>query len=141
MTQPSGKFVQDLIKALNNHDLDAVASFYATDFSGSDVCQVKPQLGRAALRRTLSECLKAFPDFKLREIETVDQDSRLAVRWIARGTHQGTVMRIPPTGRAVSFCGTSFLTLRNGKIKRAITVWDVAGMLRSIGLLPELQSE
>lgn len=140
MTQ-TFKFVQDLIKALNDHDLDTVASFYAPDFSGSDVSQAKPQQGRAALRRNLAECLSAFPDFRLDHIETVDQDSRVAVRWIARGTHRGTVMRIPPTGRTVSFCGSCFLTLRNGQIERAITVWDVAGMLRSIGLLPELHSE
>lgn len=140
MTQ-THKIVQDLIRALNEHDLEAVASFYAPDFSGSDVSQAKPQRGRTALRRNLAECLSAFPDFRLDHIETVDQDSRVAVRWIARGTHRGVVMRIPPTGRTVSFCGTCFLTLKNGQIERAITVWDVAGMLRSIGLLPELQSE
>jgi len=28
--------------------------------------------------------------------------------------------------------------VEDGKIKRALRIWDVAGMLRSIGLLPEL---
>jgi len=47
-------------------------------------------------------------------------------------------MNIPPTGRAVAVRGTSVLTVEDGKIKRAFRIWDVAGLLRSIGLLPEL---
>jgi hypothetical protein len=39
----------------------------------------------------------------------------------------------------VSVCGNTFLSLREGRITRAETVWDVAGLLRAIGLLPELQ--
>jgi hypothetical protein len=30
------------------------------------------------------------------------------------------------------------LTLEDGKIKKALYIWDVAGILRGIGLLPEL---
>lgn len=141
MTRTGGRLVRNLIEALNTHDLDVVASFYASDYSGSDVARAKTQQGRASLRQDLADCLSAFPDLCLREVETVGRDGRVAVHWIARGTHQGTLMRIPPTGRTVSFCGSSFLTVKNGEIQRAITVWDVAGMLRAIGLLPELETE
>jgi hypothetical protein len=47
-------------------------------------------------------------------------------------------MRIPPTGRSIAVRGTSVLTVESGKIIRGLYVWDVAGLLRSIGLLPEL---
>jgi hypothetical protein len=47
-------------------------------------------------------------------------------------------MNIPPTGRNVEVLGTSVLTVGDGKIARGLYIWDVAGLLRSIGLLPEL---
>jgi hypothetical protein len=34
--------------------------------------------------------------------------------------------------------GVSLLTLESGKIKHAHYIWDVAGLLRAIGLLPDL---
>jgi predicted ester cyclase len=46
-------------------------------------------------------------------------------------------MNIPPTGKAVSFMGSTFITLKDGKIIRSRRIWDVATALRNIGLLPE----
>jgi hypothetical protein len=40
--------------------------------------------------------------------------------------------------RNVAVRGTSVLTVENEKVTRGLYVWDVAGPLRSIGLLPEL---
>jgi len=34
--------------------------------------------------------------------------------------------------------GASLLTFRKGRLRRAVDIWDVAGLLREIGLLPEL---
>ena len=47
------------------------------------------------------------------------------------------LMNIPPTGKSVSFMGSTFLTLQDGKIIRSRRIWDVATALRYIGLLPE----
>jgi predicted ester cyclase len=58
--------------------------------------------------------------------------------WNVRGTHQGTLMNIPPTGRQISVRGVSLLTIENAKVRRATYIWDVAGLLRAVGLLPEL---
>jgi hypothetical protein len=50
-------------------------------------------------------------------------------------------MNIQATGRSVAMRGMSLLTLEDGKIKCGLYIWDVAGLLRSIGLLPELYPE
>jgi hypothetical protein len=50
-------------------------------------------------------------------------------------------MNIPPTGRAIVLHGVSLLTVSSGKITRASYLWDVAGLLRCLGLLPELSVE
>lgn len=141
MTEHTHQIVQYLIAAVNRHDSQAVSELFAADYSGSDVAEAMKLRGPEAARKNLEAYLSGFPDLELGAIETVSQDNRVAVRWIARGTHAGTMMNIPPTGRRISVCGSSFLTLNGGKIKLASTVWDVAGMLRAIGLLPELASE
>jgi hypothetical protein len=51
---------------------------------------------------------------------------------------QSVSQNIPPTGRRIAVCGISLLTIEGGRISRGLYVWDVAGLLRSIGLLPEL---
>jgi hypothetical protein len=42
-----------------------------------------------------------------------------------------------PAGHDIAVRGTSGLTIDNGKITRRLYIWDVAGILRSTGLLPE----
>ena len=49
-------------------------------------------------------------------------------------------MHIPPTGLRVSVLGTSLVALHGGKIRRALRIWDLAGLLRDLKLLPELAS-
>jgi hypothetical protein len=58
--------------------------------------------------------------------------------WQAEGTHQGPIMNIPPTGRRVQVRGVSILEVKDGLIVRGQYIWDLAGMLRHMGLLPEL---
>jgi hypothetical protein len=47
-------------------------------------------------------------------------------------------MQIPSTGHAVVVRGMSLLVIEDSKIKRGQYIWDVAGFLRSVGLLPDL---
>jgi predicted ester cyclase len=68
----------------------------------------------------------------------VAQRDCAAVFWQASGTHAGKVMNIPPTGRRVEMRGVSWLKMAGGKIVQGEQLWDVAGMLRAIGLLPDL---
>jgi ketosteroid isomerase-like protein len=45
---------------------------------------------------------------------------------------------IPPTGREIEVRGVSLLTVEDGKITHGLNVWDTAGLLRALRLLPEL---
>ena len=66
------------------------------------------------------------------------QGERAVLIWTAEGTHLGALMNIPASGRMVTVRGVATFTLQNGAISRATYIWDVAGLLRGIGLLPEL---
>jgi steroid delta-isomerase-like uncharacterized protein len=94
--------------------------------------------GPQGMHQTLARYWRAFPDLRFTVEETVVQGNRIAQIWTARGTHWGPLMNIPPTGRRIEVRGVSLLTIEGGKVRQGLYIWDVAGLLRAIGLLPEL---
>lgn len=134
----NGQLVRDLLEAWNTHDVERIKSFYASEYEGTDVGQAEPQRGPEGVCQTVLSFLQAFPDLRFVEEETIVQGNRVVLIWTAHGTHRGKLMRIPPTEQEVAVRGTSVLTIENGKVMRGLYIWDVAGLLRSIGLLPEL---
>jgi predicted ester cyclase len=60
----------------------------------------------------------------------------VVVEWTLFGTHRGRLMGIPATGKPVSFKGISMLRYRKNMVMADTRVWDLAGLLRQIGLLP-----
>jgi steroid delta-isomerase-like uncharacterized protein len=137
-TEETSRFIAQLLDAMNSHDMDRVAACYAPDYRGVDVNEPAPQLGRVGIRQSMSRYLAAFPDLRFTQEAAVIAGNHVAIQWTAYATHQGTMLRIPPTGKQVVVRGATFLTLQGGQIVSASYIWDVASMLREIGLLPEL---
>ncbi|MBI3242949.1 MAG: ester cyclase [Chloroflexi bacterium] len=138
MTQTTEQLINNLMTAWNAHDADGVAAFYAPDYEEVDVAQAAPQHGPDAVRRIMLYYLRAFPDLQITLDDLIVNGNRAVMVWTWHGTQQGRVMNIPPTGRRVCVRGTSVLTIEGGQIRRGIRIWDVAGLLRSVGLLTEL---
>jgi steroid delta-isomerase-like uncharacterized protein len=103
-----------------------------------DVAIARPQIGRNGIRRMFEEYYRSFPDLELSKDQTVIEGDRVALFWTATGTHKGTIMNIPATGRVIRVQGVNRLYLLDGMVHETLTIWDVAGLLRSIGLLPDL---
>jgi steroid delta-isomerase-like uncharacterized protein len=126
------------VGAWNAHDAARVTALYADGYEGQDVGLAGIQHGPEGVRAALYGYLAAFPDFRLMPDDLVVQDDRIAVFWTAAGTHRGPLLHIPPTGRSVTLRGCSYLIVREDRIVRGLHLWDVAGLLRTLGLLPEL---
>jgi steroid delta-isomerase-like uncharacterized protein len=126
-----------LLDAWNSHDLERVASFYAPDYVGEDVGQARQQHGGRERALMLGVYVRAFPDVHFTG-ETIIEGNRVALIWTMRGTHRGTFMGIPPTGRKVEVRGTSIVTVEDGRVKQGLNIWDTAGLLRALGMLPDL---
>ena len=139
-TSTLGLYAQRINEAWNSHDIEGVLSFYAPGCVGEDVGTAIPLLGRDAMRTMLENYWRAFPDLKFEVVDSLAEGSRIAIFWIGEGTHQGTIMNIPPTGRRVRVRGVSIIEVEDGLIVRGQSIWDLAGMLRHMGLLPELRS-
>jgi len=137
-TKAITELLTELLEAWNAHDPERVAEFYAQTYEGMDVGEAGPLRGPEAVRQMVARYLRAFPDLEFTQEETIAQGQRAALMWRARGTHRGSLMNIPATNRPTEIRGMSLLAVEDGKIARETSIWDVAGFLRSIGLLPEL---
>jgi steroid delta-isomerase-like uncharacterized protein len=133
------QLVRNLIDAWNAHDVDRVVALYAPDYEETDVAVAEPQRGPDAIRRTMRRYLLAFPDLHIAADEAVIQPPCIALAWTLSGHHGGILLNIPATGRLVQVRGVSLMTIDDtGLILRLQRIWDLAGLLRAIGLLPEL---
>jgi steroid delta-isomerase-like uncharacterized protein len=137
-TKAITELLTELLEAWNAHDSSRVMALYAQTYEGTDVGEANPQRGPEAVRQMVTRYLRAFPDLEFIEQETIVQGQRAVLMWKARGTHRGPLMNIPATNRLTEIRGVWLLTVKDGKITHETSIWDVAGFLRSIGLLPEL---
>jgi steroid delta-isomerase-like uncharacterized protein len=138
MTTDLATFADVITQAWNSHDMEKVLRFYSSHYVGEDVGQAFLLRGHAGVRAMLENYWQAFPDLEFTVTDTVIQDSRIAIVWMAEGTHQGTIMNIPQTGHRVEVSGVSIIDVKDGLVVRGQYIWDLAGMLRHMGLLPEL---
>ncbi len=130
-------FLADLMDAWNAHDKARLLAMYHPDFQGEDLSEGKRAGGLHDAGRMVDYIFAAFPDLEMRLLESGIDGDRLFFFWKASGHHRGRLMNIPPTGKPVEFLGSTFILLRDGKIMSSRRIWDVAAMLRQIGLLPE----
>lgn len=56
-----------------------------------------------------------FPDIQWSLEDNVVEESKVAVRFIMRGTHQGTFFGVPPTGKSIKVQAINFYRFSNGQ--------------------------
>ncbi len=78
----------------------------------------------------------AFPDLHQTIEEQISEGDKVAYRWTARGTHQGGLMGIAPTGNRVTFTGISIARLVDGKIEEIWENHDALGMMQQLRAIP-----
>jgi predicted ester cyclase len=92
-------------------------------------------------REATERLVSAFPDYRITIETQVGEDDRVATVWSATGTHQGEwsspIGPIVPTGRQISWTGTTTLRLEDGKIADVLgSNWDHLGMLQQMDAVP-----
>jgi len=78
----------------------------------------------------------AFPDLHCTVDNEIREGDQFAARWTLRGTHKGSFLDTPPTGRLVEAQGIIFGRLENGRISEDWTLFDQMGILRQLGVVP-----
>ena len=66
----------------------------------------------------------------------VAEEDKVVVRWTASGTHQGSLMGIPPTGKEVAVTGVDIFRVKEGKLAELWLNWDQLGLMQQLGVIP-----
>lgn len=128
----------ELMAGWNAHDPERVERCYTPDCEEIDVAAREPMRGSAMIRKLMKYYLRGFPDVAVTLDELICNGDQAVLVWTFKGTHTGRFMNIPPTGRRVEVRGSTIATICNGRVHRVLRIWDLAGLLRALGLLPEL---
>jgi len=134
--------------AFNKHDLDGLAKLYADDAVAYDPMYPEPLRGRDAIRKDAATFFRGFPDIRYELIATIEKDDRNgADEVLLTGTQTGpletpTGQDLPPTNKRIELKGAGFTRLNErGEIVEERRYYDVAGVLRQLGVMPETAEE
>lgn len=78
----------------------------------------------------------AFPDLDFKILYQIAEGDMVGHHWKANGTHQGEIMGIPPTGKAIEITGTYMAIIRDGLVIEEWGNWDAMGMMVQLGVVP-----
>ncbi|MCA1645410.1 MAG: ester cyclase [Chloroflexi bacterium] len=83
----------------------------------------------------------AFPDYRITIVAQLGEEDVVASVWHTTGTHEGEwsspMGPIAPTGKPISFTGTTTLRVADGQIVEVVgTNHDHLGILQQMGALP-----
>jgi len=90
--------------------------------------------GLDALKRSIVELRKAFPDVSLALEDLLVEGDRVAARITMRGTHSGEYMGIKPTGRTVEVTAFEISRTRDGKYAETWGMLDLFSLLNQLGV-------
>ncbi len=122
-----------LDEAWNKGNLDIIDEIMAPDYARYTPAA---RLDREGQKRRIAGFRQALPDVHLDIDRIVAEDDQVAFRVVIRGTHQGPLLGVAPTGNFVTISATDIVRFAGGKIVEHWGNMDELGLLRQLGALP-----
>jgi steroid delta-isomerase-like uncharacterized protein len=126
------KFLEEVI---NQNRMDRATDMVAEDFVELDPLPGQRQ-GREGLKEVLGMMRAAFPDIHWVVEEMVAEEDKVVTRFTWTGTHRGSFLGIPATGKSVSVKGVVIDQLAGGKMSASRMLMDSLGMMQQLGVIP-----
>ena len=126
------RFVEEV---QNRGDLAALDELCAPDFVNHSAPPGVPPT-REGLEQLTALFRRAFPDGQMAIEEMLAEGDRVATRKTFRGTHQGDLMGLPPTGRRVEIGLIDIVRVVDGRVVEHWNAVDNLGMMQQLGAIP-----
>jgi steroid delta-isomerase-like uncharacterized protein len=126
--------VREHVDAENRHDVEAtIATFdrprYEVNGELSD--------GETAVRELLQGLMDGFPDFQVETRKIHHADDAVIGEARITGTHSGSFAGIPPTEKPIDVRMAAIFEFEDDRLLCEKVYYDIATILRQIGILPE----
>lgn len=120
----------------NNKNLAVVDDLVASNFVFHN--SVQTLYGPEGFKQFATTYHTAFPEAHFTIEDVIAEGDTVALRWTARGTHEGELLGIPPTGKEVVVTGMTISLISHGKSVESWGEFDALGMLQQIGVIPKM---
>ena len=131
-TDPDVAVAEKWIAAWNSHNPDKMLSLFTDDIVYEDVAFGEVSHGSAELRKFAASEFDGVPDLELKLLRADIHGGHGTIEWMFSGTDKG----VYKTGKKFSVRGVSVIDMRDGKISRNLDFYDVATIMRQVGILP-----
>lgn len=136
MSEENKALIQRFVEeAFNRGNLDVIDEIYAPKFFSYDLGAEEERSPEDA-KQFVSMYRSAFPDGRTTIEDLIAEGDKVAYRWTYRGTHQGELIGITPTGREVTITGITINRISEGGIQEEWNNFDQLGMLQQLGVVP-----
>jgi len=126
------KEIEQLFAAWNSHDPDKVAASFTDDAVYEDVAAGHISRGRTEVRKWAEGGFAVIENFKIEVVSSSIHNKRGVAEWVWSGTDKGLFK----TGKKFSVRGVSVFEVRRGKISHYKEFYDVATIMKQVGVLP-----
>ena len=118
------------------HDMELLLPLFTDDVVYKDVTMGVVNRGIAELRAFGEGFISGFPDVTFELQSAFANGTRGGAEWVMRGTHTGNLPGMPATGKRVEIRGASIFDFMGDRIRRCSDYWDMATLLKQLGLMP-----
>jgi len=129
--------VRKLYAAFNAGDLDALDEVLADAFVEHEETPGIPP-NKEGLKQFVVMLRGAFPDTVFEVVDCAVELDKVWTRIIATGTHRGTWLGIPPTGRTIRIQVFDICRIDSNQIVEHWGLSDHMSVMRQLGVLPSL---
>jgi steroid delta-isomerase-like uncharacterized protein len=88
--------------------------------------------GPAGFKAGRASLLDALPDLTIEVEDSVADKDSVVLRWRVTGTHKGSGLGLPPTGKAVKFRGISWFRFADGRMVEGWDSWNLGALLEHL---------
>jgi len=121
----------------NSNNLDALSEVVADDLLTPRIMPGIPP-GIEGAKAAHQIMLMGFPDYQTVIDDLVAEGDKVTARITMSGTHTGSFMGIPATGKHVEFTGIYIARIANDKIVEHWGEEDGVSLLTQLGVMPKI---
>lgn len=133
--------VTTYVEGWNDHDAEAIIDTFAPEGTYTDP-QVEGTLTGNEIGEYAATMWEAFPDlsFDIERLTAAGGDVVL-LQWTMRGTQEGPLEDLPPTGETTTLPGVDVFEVGNEGIRKVQGYWNAATVMEQVGHRVDVQPE
>src|SRR3712207_3938701 len=123
-------------EAFNEGNLGVADEIFASDYVQHDPTTPEEISGPEGIKGFVQMYRSAFPDSHITVEDLIAEGDKVVTRFRGRGTHQGELFGVAPSGNQVEITGITISRFSGGKIAEDWTNSDTLGLMQQIGGVP-----